>query len=50
MRVAAADRSPDAPPPRRRDPAWAWYALAVALLVAMLAAELSGVLDPLTPG
>lgn len=41
---------PDAPSPRRRDPAWLWYAVAIAALLAMLLAELSGLLDPLTPG
>jgi hypothetical protein len=42
---------PAQPPPRRRrrDPAWAWYLAAGALLLAMLVADLSGLLDPLIP-
>jgi hypothetical protein len=36
-------------PERRRDPAWAWYAAAVLLLLALGALDLLGVLEPLQP-
>lgn len=42
--------SPEEPNPlRRRDPAWVWYLVAVALLLAMAVAERVGLLDPLIP-
>jgi hypothetical protein len=34
---------------RRRDPAWAWYGIAAALLVALLILELTGALESLGP-
>jgi hypothetical protein len=37
------------PPPARRDPAWLWYALAVAAIAALLALDAAGVLDRLGP-
>jgi hypothetical protein len=37
------------PSPARRDPAWFWYGLAAAALVALLALDLLGVLDRLGP-
>lgn len=39
----------DPVPPRRRDPARRWYALAAAVLAAFAALELTGVLDRLAP-
>ena len=39
----------DVPRPRRRDPAWLWYVVAVGAVLAMAAAEFSGLLDPLVP-
>ena len=37
------------PSPDRRSPAWAWYAAAAAILVALGALDLLGVLDGLGP-
>jgi hypothetical protein len=42
-------RSDDDVRPHRRDPAWAWYLAAALVVLVMLAAEFSGLLDPLTP-
>jgi hypothetical protein len=42
-------RPDDVPAPRRRDPAWVWYALAAGGLALILLAEFSGLLDALTP-
>ena len=42
-------RMDDPVPGRRRDPAWRWYALAVAALVLVLVLELTGVFDQLAP-
>jgi hypothetical protein len=39
----------DAPPQRRRDPAWVWYVIAAAVFALILAAEFSGLLDALGP-
>lgn len=39
----------ESPDMRRRDPAWLWYSLAAAALVALLVLELAGVLDRLGP-
>jgi hypothetical protein len=39
----------ESPDLRRRDPAWLWYALAAAALVALLVLEVTGVLDRLGP-
>ena len=36
-------------PARGRDPAWLWYALAVAALVAIALLDATGVLDRLGP-
>lgn len=35
--------------PARRDPAWLWYGLAAAALVALLLLDLLGILDRLGP-
>ena len=40
---------PSPSPTRRRDPAWLWYALAVAALVAVPILDATGVLDRLGP-
>lgn len=34
---------------RRRDPAWIWYSLAAAALVALLILDMTGVLDRFGP-
>ena len=39
----------DPVPARRRDPAWRWYALAVAVLALVLVLELTGVFDQFGP-
>jgi len=39
----------ESPDLRRRDPAWLWYALAAAALVALLILDATGVLDRLGP-
>ena len=44
------DRSVSEPTPaRRRDPAWVWYALAVAALAAVALLDAAGVLDRIGP-
>ena len=40
---------PSETPTRRRDPAWLWYALAVAALLTVLILDTTGVLDQLGP-
>jgi hypothetical protein len=39
----------DLRPARRRDPAWLWYGLAAAVLVALLVLDATGILDRLGP-
>lgn len=39
----------DPGPPRRRDPAWVWYGLALGALALVAALDLAGVLDALRP-
>jgi hypothetical protein len=39
----------DLRPARRRDPAWFWYGLAAAALIALLVLDAAGILDRLGP-